>query len=139
MPRIKNPVRFGSYFKVAPSALRRLGVLDPTLNADTKLFIDPMLLAISRHREMKKASREFRAHFATLAKLLAAARRPEDVAWRSAEKHLKFSEVKGTCLGYGAGSIAGSGFGPALRGQLLKTAKEIVDLGVRDPDLFPAL
>lgn len=139
MGRIKNPVRFTTCFSLAPTALTRLGVLDPTLNADTKLFIDPMLLAKSRHREMKQAAKDFRDYFATLAKLLAVTKKPGDVAWRSAEGRLRFSEVMGTCLGYGAGTIAGSGFGPALRSQLLHTAKEIVDLGIRDPDLFPAL
>jgi len=131
MDRIKNPVRFTTCFCLAPTALTRLGVLDPTLNADTKLFIDPMLLAKSRHREMKQAAKDFRDYFATLAKLLAVTKKPGDVAWRSAEGRLRFSEVVGTCLGYGAGTIAGSGFGPALRSQLLHTAKEIVDLGIR--------
>ena len=139
MGRIKNPVRFTTHFKLAPTALTRLGVLDPTLNADTKLFIDPMLLAKSRHREMRTAAKAFREHFSTLAKLLSVSKRPGDVAWRGAESKLRFSEIKGTCLGYGAGTIAGSGLGPGLRSQMLNTAKEIVDLGIRDPDLFPAL
>jgi hypothetical protein len=41
-------------------------------------------------------------------------------------------------LGYGAG-IRGSGFGQGLSDNLIGTAKEIVDLGVSDPDLFVAM
>lgn len=50
-----------------------------------------------------------------------------------------FREFKGTCLGYGAASISGRAFGPKLARRITATAKEIVDLGVEDPDLFIAL
>ncbi len=40
-----TPVRFSEAVNVTPAALRRLRVTDPLLNLDTKLFIDPMLLA----------------------------------------------------------------------------------------------
>lgn len=136
MALIKNPLRFSTHFGIRPSALARLGVLDPTLNVDTKLFIDPLLLGDSLAREMKRAAKTFRAYFENICSLLAASSNPGDVAWRSAKARLAFREVKGTCLGYGGASIAGSGFGPGLTERLLVTAKEIVDLGVRDPNLF---
>ena len=64
---------------------------------------------------------------------------PEDLAWRTARRLLTFHEIKGTCLGYGASSITGSGFGQGLTGQILQVGKEIVDIGVTDPDLFQAM
>jgi hypothetical protein len=64
---------------------------------------------------------------------------PGDVAWRTVERLLEFHEIKGTCLGYGAASISGSAFGQELTRRLLRVGKEIVDLGIRDPDLFPAM
>src|SRR5262249_13692377 len=42
-------------------------------------------------------------------------------------------------LGYGASTIAGSGSGPFMTDAVLRTAKEIVDLGIDDPDLFVAM
>jgi hypothetical protein len=136
MALIRDPLQFSAHFGVRPSALAHLGVLDPTLNVDTKLFIDPLLLDVSRPREMKHAAKTFRTYFEDVARLLAASRQRDDVAWRNARTRLAFAEVKGTCLGYGGASIAGSGFGPRLTERLLATAKEIVDLGVRDPHLF---
>jgi hypothetical protein len=43
MPKARNPTTFSRWFKVTPKALDKLGVLDPTLAIDTRLFIDPLL------------------------------------------------------------------------------------------------
>lgn len=139
MAKISNPVKFSEHFGRAESDLDKLGVLDPTLNVDVKLFIDPLLLAVSKHPEILNGANSFRKFFAEIIKLLAASKREHDVAWREAQRRLKFSEIPGTCLGYSAASIRGSAFGPELTKRIVNTAKEIVDLGVTDPDLFVAL
>lgn len=139
MAKIKNPLQFSRHFKVSEQALERLGVLDPTLNVDAKLFIDPLLLANSSHEEMKQAEITFKSFFTEIIRLLSASKNEGDVAWRAVNKKMMFKEIKGTCLGYGAASIRGSGFGPHLAGKITKTAKEIVDLGITDPDLFLSL
>lgn len=139
MAKIKNPLQFSCHFGIDESKIKSLGVLDPTLNVDAKLFIDPLLLKRSRHEEMRQAEATYKSFFTDIIKLLQASRREGDIAWRTAYKKLLFREIKGTCLGYGAASIRGSGFGPKLTAQITATAKEIVDLGVTDPDLFIAL
>jgi hypothetical protein len=140
MARVKNPKTLSSHFVIDRVKLDRLGVLDPTLAIDTKLFIDPLLFQHSAHPELYgSAVAQYRRHFENVIKFLAATRTLEDVAWRSARRLLEFHEIRGTCLGYGAASIHGSGFGPELTDRLLRVGKEIVDLGIRDPDLFPAM
>jgi hypothetical protein len=139
MGKIKNPLQFSHHFGVNPSKVSALGVLDPTLNVDAKLFIDPLLLKGSKHPEMRQAYGTYRQFFTDVIKLLVASKNENDVAWRVAYKKLLFREIKGTCLGYGAASISGRGFGPKLSKRITATAKEIVDLGVRDPDLFVVL
>ena len=140
MAKIRNPSTLSRHFDIAPDRLVNLGVLDPTLSVDTKLFIDPLLFEHSRHREMHEdAVEEYRHHFETVIKFLAATNGAGDVAWRSARRLLEFHEIKGTCLGYGANSIYGSGFGEHLTNQILQVGKEIVDLGIDDPDLFSAM
>lgn len=80
-----------------------LGVLDPTLNVDTRLFIDPLLLESSRHPEIAVGARNtYEQHFTTVIKFLSKATSRSDVAWRSAQRLLSFPEIKWTCLGYGA-------------------------------------
>lgn len=140
MPKVRNPTTFSAQFGVDPAKLDALGVFDPTLAIDTKLFIDPLLFLKSRHPEVRlEAVGQYKQHFETVIKFLAATKTSEDVAWRTARGLLEFHELRGTCLGYGANSIAGSGFGPELTERVLRVGKEIVDLGIRDPDLFPAM
>ena len=140
MAKIRNPRTLSRHFGIAPDVLDGLGVLDPTLSVDTKLFIDPLLFEHSRHREIHEdAVEQYRHRFQPVIKFLAATTRAGDVAWRSARRLLEFHEVRGTCLGYGANSIYGSGFGGHLTNRILQVGKEIVDLGIEDPDLFPAM
>jgi hypothetical protein len=140
LAKIKDPRLFSSYFGVAPSSLKRLGIFDPILNVDSRLFIDPLLLKASAHKEISvDAVRQYERHFAKIIALLKASKAKGDIAWRSAGGLIRSPEIKGTCLGYGAASIQGSAVGRQLTGVILQTAKEVVDLGVEDPDLFTAL
>ncbi len=140
VPKVRNAATVSSAFSIPPETLDALGVLDATLAIDTRLFIDPLLLKASVHKEFRvDATKQYRTHFATAVKLLTASKVREDVAWRSARRQLKFYEIPGTCLGYGAGSILGSAFGPELTERIVAVGKEIVDLGIIDPDLFPSL
>lgn len=134
---IRDPVSFAEHFSLDPKVLESLGILNPVLNVDTKLFIDPVLLGRSRHEEIAaRAVARFRSYFEDVIKLLAVAKLRGDVPWRAARSRLTFPEIAYTCLGYGASTIHGRAFGEQLSGHLIDTAKEIVDLGVADPDLF---
>lgn len=139
MTKITSAVRFSRHFGIDPSLLDAAGVLDPTLNVDTALFIDPLLLEHSEHPEIRSARSAYEEHFATAIKLLNASKAVDDVAWRNATRLLSFPEINGTCLGYGTGSVSGSGSGPQSTAALVETAREIVGLGVTDPDLFAAM
>ena len=140
MAKVKNPTTFSSHFGIDPEILSSLGVLDVTLAIDTKLFIDPMLLGQSQHKEFNSdAIQQYNLFFSTIIRLLSNSKMVGDVPWRNAERMLQFHEIKGTCLGYGGGSISGSGFGKKLTGKILNTASEIISIGIKDPDLFSAM
>lgn len=140
MSKITSAVRFSRHFGIDPARLDAAGVLDPTLNVDTALFIDPMLLEHSRHTEIcEGARRSYETHFDQSIKLPAASRARGDTAWRNAERLLSFPEINGTCLGYGTSSVAGSGSGPQATARLIETARDIIALGITDPDLFAAM
>lgn len=140
MAKVRNPKTVSAAFNLDPDDFARLGVLDTTLAIDTRLFIDPLLFIDSTHAEIRNdAVSQYRGHFESVIKFLVATQSPDDVPWRSARRLLAFHEIRGTCLGYGAASIQGSGFGSELTARILKIGKEIVDLGIRDPDLFPAM
>ncbi|MEK7073050.1 MAG: hypothetical protein AAB974_01275 [Patescibacteria group bacterium] len=139
MPKIRKPRRFSEAFNVSKANLRRLGAVDVFVNLDTRLFIDPLKLQHGKVPESAEAYRSYQEHFASVIKLLAAVRTPGDVAWKAAVRLLSFPEPPATCLGYGSATTHGSGFGPGLTSQLIRTAREIIDLGVTDPDLFALL
>jgi hypothetical protein len=139
MGKIKNPIRFSDEFGVSSASLTELGVLDPVINVDTRLFIDPLLLSGSKHPELRDAAETYQNHFKQVIELLAATKEKDDAAWRTARKLLSFPEVKNTCLGYGASSVSGSGGGAYTTDAVMNTAKEIVDFGVTNPNLFIAM
>src|ERR1700722_12894764 len=139
MAKITRPIRFSTHFGIGTGTLQRLGAFDPLLNADTPLFINPLLLAKSQQPEMRSAHTAWLGYFRKIVKILAVSKRKDDVPWRNAAKMLRTPEFKGTCLGYGAGSIQGRGIGNGIATQIMGTAREIVDLGISDPEFFALL
>ena len=140
MAKIISPVLFSDFFKIDTKQLEAIGVFDPTLNVDTKLFIDPLLIEDSSHSEIKvNATLRIKEYFGNIITLLKASSSIGDLPWREADRRMHFPEIAATCLGYGAATIRGSAFGPLLRAKLLSTAKEIINLGIVDPQLFMLL
>lgn len=142
MARVRHPKLFSQAFKIKASKLRDLGVHNPTLNMDTNLFIDPLLLPHSKHAEIREgAANAYLSYYGDIIKLLALCKNADDsdVCWRNARKRLKLGEVKGTCLGYGAQSVSGSALGVTLQTQVLQTALQVVAQGITDPSLFALL
>lgn len=147
LPRIRTgayvsksePITLSMAWGIHADAIATIGAIDVTLNCDTNLFIDPLLLADADDTDFRNCSTAaYEARFHQLIKLLAASNAIDDVAWRAAKRQIAFHEVPYTHLGYSSGT-GGSGFGTALSGSLLTTAKQVVDLGVTSPDLFVAL
>ncbi len=140
MSKLSNPVRFSTHFGIDPGYLDEVGALDPTLNLDTNLFIDPLLLQTSQHTEIReKGYHGYCSHFESVIKLLTHSKTKDDTYWRNARKLMSFPEIKHSCLGYGANSVSGSGSGSSITDFVMQTAKDIVALGVTDPDMFVAM
>ena len=138
--KTKNPILFSKYFNLDESKLLKMGILDPFLNIDTKLFIDPLLLPISQHKEIHElAYKEYKDFFLKVLKLLKASKKTNDTPWKAADRLLNIKEIKGMCLGYSSDSIQGNSIGEELRSNIIFTAKEIIDLGIDDPEMFSLL
>lgn len=140
MGRLRQPLPFLQQFAVPVETLAKLGVIDPILNFDKQLFVDPMLLRASSHPEIAgDAADKFDAHFDLVARFLARSQRQGDTAWNAADELFRFREVKAIGLGYGTDSTDGRGIGPILRARLLRTARDIVRLGFSDVRAFLTL
>lgn len=139
MGKIRDPATISSEFGIDVAVLDKLGVVNVLLNTDTLVFIDPLLLEESVHKEISEgAYRSYSERFENIIKLLSVSKAVDDVPWRNAKRLFHFSEISWTCLGYGT-TVKGSGFGKDLISSTLDTASQIVALGVDDIDLFMAL
>ncbi len=133
------PTRLSSFLGVRPSALKKRGVFDALIGINSKLFLDPLLLKRLKIPELKSSRRHFEEYFRKVLFLLTKSRKPNDVAWRAAERLLIFKETQGVSLGYGVSTGDGSGIGAVLGGRLLNTASEMVEMGISDPAIFELL
>lgn len=136
----KVGVSFSDHFGVPEKWFAHNGVFNPTLDIDSPLFIDPFLLHYSKHKEFSECAFEsYEERFNEIFKLISGSQTVGDKAWLAAQKRFSFGEAKGlsgTCLGYSKRSTSGRGFGKVLTGKALRWAKQVIDLGVKDPELF---
>ncbi|MHA7882592.1 hypothetical protein [Nitratireductor rhodophyticola] len=134
--RLVKPVLFSKAFAGTATALRKEGLFDPILNSDSKLFIDPLLIEGSENAFMKGALKEFEEHFRNGIQLLDASRNEGDAAWKAAREYIDLTERSETCLGFGGSSTSGSSRSRDLRERILRTTKEIIELGEQNPQII---
>jgi hypothetical protein len=137
MARVNNPTLFSTYFGISTDDLAIAGLIDPFLDVDVPLFIDPVLLEKSGNQIINtKALSRFRRHFDVLVRMLAISESENDVAWKGARRQLDLHEPPENGLGYGGSGRSGSSRPEHIREAILRTCKEIITLGARDPEMI---
>eukprot|EP01012_Entosiphon_sulcatum_P033802 TRINITY_DN42814_c0_g1_i1.p1 TRINITY_DN42814_c0_g1~~TRINITY_DN42814_c0_g1_i1.p1 ORF type:complete len:478 (-),score=56.42 TRINITY_DN42814_c0_g1_i1:436-1869(-) len=137
MANVKNPILFSTHFGVPPKAIAAAGLIDPFLDVDVPLFIDPVLLEKSSNKTIATSAVDrFRRHFEVLVRMLAISSTENDAAWKGARRQLDLSEPPENGLGYGGSGRSGSSRPQDIREAILRTSKEIITLGVRDPEMI---
>lgn len=133
---------FSDVFGVSEKWLNANLIFNPTLDVDSLLFIDPFLLEHSKHKEFSECAFEaYEQKFKLIYRILSACKAEDDKLWKSAVKNFRFGEtdgLSGTCLGYSK-KTDGAGFGKIKATKAVRWAKEVIDLGVDDPELFSAM
>jgi hypothetical protein len=131
------PIRLSRYFGIDSAQLNKSGVFNAFLGIDNQLFVDPNLLKKELDIPEFAGARQIVTHyFSQVIRLLKASKRQGDVAWKEAERRLIFKEENGTALGYGGAGSHGRAVGPKLARVLVKRAREIIELGIDDPEIF---
>jgi hypothetical protein len=134
--KLFQPVLFSSRFGVFAKDFDNADLVEPILNCDLKLFVDPLLLQDSSNRHIRKdAFEQLKLNYSNIIKLVAESNVPGDLAWRTAVKKLNLSERPETGLGFGGASTSGNSRPTSLRETIIKTVKEITDLGVKNPEI----
>lgn len=136
---VAEHVTFSDHFGVDPDELDALGVFDPYLTVDTPLAIDPKLLDSAPEAELKGAHNKVLERFADVFLLVSQSKRENDKFWKAAYALLDFSEFKGVSLGTSQVSGNGSGWGPVITTQVLRSTKEIAEGGLTNPRFFELL
>jgi len=137
MAKVVRPRLFSTHFGIPAKALEDAGLVDPFLNVDTQLFIDPLLLDKSANATIRgDGYAAFKQHFDSVVRLLALSKREGDPPWRGAQRLLDLHEPPENGLGYGGSGRSGSSRPDDVRESILRTAKQIVDLGSRDPEMI---
>jgi hypothetical protein len=138
MPKLlKDPKLFTQQFSIRKSELDQADLLDPFLNADTKLFIDPLLLRSSKNATIKSRGVSlFRKRVSDIVQLVMASRVDTDPAWKAALRLLDLHERRETCLGYGGSGVSGSSRPDTLKTRILKTTHQVLDLGITNPEII---
>lgn len=127
---------FSQYFSIPQTALDEAGLIDPFLKVDTPLFIDPVLLEKSSNPIIaNQALGKFKDHFANFVRLVAISEAVGDAPWRAASKLLDLSEPAEIGLGHGRTGRSGSSRPPAVSRAIMQTTKEVLRLGLKDPEM----
>jgi hypothetical protein len=135
--RVQDATLFSAYFGVSSQALAAAGLIDPFLDVDVPLFIDPVLLQKSSNKTINTyAIARFRGHFVILVRMLSISRAENDAAWKGARRQLNLSEPPENGLGYGGSGRSGSSRPEDVREAILRTCKEIITLGASDPEMI---
>ncbi|MFA5633957.1 MAG: hypothetical protein WCY00_00630 [Candidatus Dojkabacteria bacterium] len=128
--------RLNDYLNISNKELARYGAFNSFLGIDTKVFLDPLLLGNLNTPEFSASRDRIREYYRKIIVLLNASKEEGDVAWIEAFKRLKVKEIKGFSIGYGNHSDDGNGIGSKLAEAIVRRAKEIVDMGIEDPEIF---
>jgi len=132
---------YSKYLNISHNALISKGVYDGSLDEDSLLHIDPLLLKNCTVPEFNGAYDSFIQYFHRFIDLVPFVKRHEDNdrAYRAIRKAFSFSELPNTGLGYSRVKTNGRGIGGALSLQLTETAIEIIGIGIKNPEVFALL
>lgn len=111
------------------------GIFDVVLDMDANYFINIKRIRDTEEKQFLKSYEKIQMFFRKLYKILSNTTNKESRLYREAIRMFDFPEINNIGLGYSNGKF-GSGFGYELSKKIINDAKEIIDVGNNDPDLF---
>lgn len=122
------------YLKLG-NKLDKEGIFDTILDIDANYFINIKRIRDTKEKSFVNSYKKIQKFFINIYKLLSNTTNKSSKLYRQAVKLFDFPEINNIGLGYSKGRY-GSGFGPVLAEKIISDAKEIIDAGNKDPDLF---
>lgn len=115
--------------------LNAMKTFDQILDLDANYFININRIKDTKIKEFKNGYKKINDYFSNIGLLLKHSKTKNDRFYKEAIKRFNFHEVDGIGLGYSKGKN-GSGFGKELTEKIISDAKEIIDAGTGDPEIF---
>ena len=137
-------ISLSEHYKIKSKEFEKYGILNPTVNADVNLFIDPLLLKTSSHKIFRDNARNKYENFFIELKnkakvIIKLSSDKRERAIKNTIKDICAKEMAGLCLGYSQHSNKGSGVGPEIAEKILKSAISIFEEDMDDPMIFSVL
>ena len=129
---------YSTYFNIKHNDFVKKGVYNASLNKDSLLHIDPLLLKDCSIPEFKNAYDEFLNYFRGFIPLTshATSKSRQDRFFNTMIKRYTMKEIPNTGLGYSKGNTHGKGISGALSIQLAESTYDIIKAGMEDPEIF---
>ncbi len=140
-----NILPLSKFYNIDSNLFDEEGILNPILNMDVPLFIDPLLLKFSSFNIFKnEAFNLYKAFFERLyTDILSLIGVKEEKIYIKAKNNLiqklQFKEINGLCLGYAFKNNKGRGIGKKIAKQILDRAIELIERGAKDSNIFNIL
>ena len=130
------PISLSDYLMIDRCLLSSRGVFDTILDNDSRYFINFIRVRDAVTPELVDSYERIQLFFRNIGILLKASREQNDRFYREAWDRLNMHELEEICLGYSMNGTSGSGSGTVMKKIILSTAKDILDAGVDDPEIF---
>lgn len=131
-------IRISDYFNISRDKFKEYGILDSLIYYDVPMFVNPRLLNNSNVEELKNGEEKIIKYFETTIKMLLVTN-GHDKLWEALKRHFSFKEPSGIGLGTSLNSTDGRGLTGTIAENCLNTLKEIIDLGIDDPEIYKLL
>lgn len=125
---LSSYLNIGNKFKLSKT-------FDTILDLDANYFININRIKDTKVEEFKRGYKKINDYFSGIGTILKYSKGNNDRFYKEAMKKFNFHEVNGIGLGYSKGKN-GSGFGKELTKKIISDAKEIIDAGTIDPEIF---
>ena len=126
---------YNEIFKVKSSDLKVYDVFNGYIDKDSLYYIVPNELEGSEIYEFKNSYKKYIKFFENIITILDKSN-GNDILFRQAKKLFQLGEIGHIGLGYAKDSKSGSGIGSKLAEKITQTAFELIQAGIKDPEIF---
>lgn len=126
---------YSDVFNINEKSLNKYDVFNGYSDKDALYYVVPSKLENINIIEFKNSYNKYKSFFEDIISILDKSN-GEDILFRKVHKKYQLKEMGDIGLGYSENNKKGSGIGSGLALKLAKTSLELVEAGIKDPEIF---